>query len=75
MALNTFLIDKILGEWGNVYDRIENYKMEFENIVKQFTYNKLKTFEKFNYADIETSKEFYDLMKIDVVEQIICEEY
>ena len=49
--------------------------MEFENIVKQFTYNKLKMFEKFNYADFETSKEFYDLMKIDLVEQIICEEY
>jgi len=75
LALNTFLIDKILNEFANVYDRIECYKLDFENRVKQFNYSKMKLFEKLNYSEIETSKDLGDLMKTDVVEQIICEEY
>ena len=75
MALNTFLIDKILSEFANVYERLENYKLEFENKIKQFNYNKLKYYEKSSFSDIMNSKDFSDLMKIDVVEQIICEEY
>lgn len=74
MALNTYLIDKILNEFANVYDRLENFKQDFENKIKQFTYNKMKYYEKCNYNDIAGSKDFSELMKIDIVSQIICEE-
>jgi len=75
LAANTFLIEKILNEFGNVYDRIENFKLEFENKIKQFNYNKMKFYEKSNYSEIMSSKDFNELMKIDVLEQIICENY
>ena len=73
--MNTYLIEKILNEFGSVYDRIENFKLEFENKIKQFNYNKMKFYEKSNYSEIVSSKDFNDLMKIDVLEQIICENY
>lgn len=75
LALNTFLIDKILNEFSNVYDRIEKFKEEFEDKMKQFTYNKMKYYEKRNYNDIASSKDFGELMKIDIIDQIICEDY
>lgn len=75
LAINTYLIDKILFEFGSVFDRIEKFKQEFEDKIKQFNYNKIKFYEKSNYAEIAASRDFSDLMKTDIVDQIICEEY
>ncbi len=71
LALNTFLIDNILNEFGKVDTRILDFKNCLNEKIYKMSYKNLKQYDKMSFDEFRKICNIEEINNLDIVNEII----